>query len=549
MTATPNNPVPGLPGLTGLTVIARGGYSTVYRARQESMGREIALKIDTRTLDEERDRRRFLREAEAAGRMSGHPHIVHVYDAGVTPDNHPYLVMELCTGGSYASKIKKDGPLPATEARDLGVKIADALDAAHRAGILHRDVKPGNILVNRYGVAGLADFGLAAVFDASRDMSVTVEALTPAYAAPEVFRLERPTYSCDIYSLAATLYALLSGRPPRWPDTGSPSPVQMVMMHNEPIPDIRGVSAEFLDVLRKAMSTDPTRRHGSAAEFRDALVSVRVLKGSEHGADGVSTAMISPAAPRQATPIGHSVSGAPAMPRSVSAGPVHVGVASISNHPGSGAPPQFAAQSSSPPWLAQQHSFSSTRPPAPGSRRRPALVGVLVGLIAVFVALSVIASVLVAKHHDSPDRTANTPNANTSVPGQNDECQLTTKQVSCPTKPQCFSAIKVDGANNATADEVDCTERHLWETFAISELPEQISSADYPGIKSEPYIKALCSTDTLQAALGGASTSGWRVDVLPPTRADLATGDRAFQCVAGKKSGLTKSYFARRKQG
>src|SRR5207244_1368815 len=120
-----------VPGLSGLSVIARGGYSTVYRAHQDSVGREVALKIDTRSLDDERDRRRFLREAEAAGRMSSHPYIVHVYDAGVTGDNHPYLVMELCTNGSYASRLKHRGPLPVEEVRDVGVKIADALHAAH----------------------------------------------------------------------------------------------------------------------------------------------------------------------------------------------------------------------------------------------------------------------------------------------------------------------------------------------------------------------------------------------------------------------------------
>ena len=212
MTQPPASPVPGL---SDLAVIARGGYATVYRARQNSIGREVALKIDTRTLNDERDRRRFLREAEAAGRMSGHPHIVHVYDAGVTADNHPYLVMELCTGGSYSTKLRKEGPRPPAEVRDLGIKIAAALHAAHSAGVLHRDVKPANLLVNRYGVPGLADFGLAAVLDASHDISVTVEALTPAYAPPEVFRLDKPTEAGDIYSLCATLYALLPGRPPR----------------------------------------------------------------------------------------------------------------------------------------------------------------------------------------------------------------------------------------------------------------------------------------------------------------------------------------------
>ncbi len=260
-----------MPGLSDLTVIARGGYSTVYRARQDSVGREVALKIDTRSLEEERDRRRFLREAEAAGRMSGHPNVVNVYDAGVTSDNHPYLVMELCSGGSYAGRLKKEGPLGAAEVRDVGVKIADALHAAHTSGILHRDVKPGNILINAYGVPGLADFGLAALPDPARELSVTIEALTPAYAPPEVFRLEKPTPAGDVYALAASLYALLSGRPPRWPDTGSPSLATMIRLHEEPLPDLPGVPIGLTNVLRQGMAGEIADRYPSAAAFRDAL--------------------------------------------------------------------------------------------------------------------------------------------------------------------------------------------------------------------------------------------------------------------------------------
>ncbi len=258
-------------GLSDLAVIARGGYSTVYRAIQDSVGREVALKIDTRSLDQERDRRRFLREAGAAGRMSGHPNVVNVYDAGVTDDNYPYLVMELCTGGSYADRLRDNGPLPAAEVRDVGVKIADALHAAHNAGILHRDVKPGNILINAYQIPGLADFGLAAIPDPARELSVTMEALTPAYAPPEVFRLEKPTAGGDVYALAATLYALLSGRPPRWPESGMPSLATMIRLHEQPLPDLPGVPVEVTEVLRHGMASEHSDRFLSAAEFRDAL--------------------------------------------------------------------------------------------------------------------------------------------------------------------------------------------------------------------------------------------------------------------------------------
>ena len=303
--ASGTQPASPVPGLSDLSVLARGGYSTVYRARQDSIGREVALKIDTRSLESERDRRRFLREAEAAGRMSGHPNVVNVYDAGVTDDNHPYLVMELCTGGSYASRLRETGPLSPPEVREVGVKIADALQAAHDSGILHRDVKPGNILINRYGVPGLADFGLAALPDPNRELSVTIEALTPAYAPPEVFRMEPPTPLGDQYALAASLYALLSGRPPRWPETGTPSLATMVQILDDPVPDIPGIPMGLSNVLRQAMAAYAEDRYASAAEFRDALAALDLSAGPTTPSTSGPPAYGSPA-------VGPSTSGPPA---------------------------------------------------------------------------------------------------------------------------------------------------------------------------------------------------------------------------------------------
>src|SRR2546430_9158804 len=148
-----------VPGRAGLTVLAGVGYATVYRALQESVGRDVAVKIETRSLDTEHDRRRFMREARAAGRMSSHPHVVDLFDAGVLPDGHPYMIMELCEG-SYADRLRAERLAPA-EVRDIGAKIAGALADAHRLGVLHRDVKPANILVSGFGEPALADFRLA----------------------------------------------------------------------------------------------------------------------------------------------------------------------------------------------------------------------------------------------------------------------------------------------------------------------------------------------------------------------------------------------------
>jgi serine/threonine protein kinase len=258
--------MPAVPGLTGLTVLAHGGYATIYRATQLSAFREVAVKVENRTLEADKDRRRFVREARAAGQMSGHPHVVDLFDVGVTDDGHPYMIMELCDG-SYADRMKSN-PLSAQEARDMGAKIADALADAHTLGVLHRDVKPANILYTRFGEPALADFGLA-VLTETRESSITLE-LTPAYAAPEMFHHGRPVAASDVYGLSATLYALMRGRPPRWRENHNPTMVSLVDMFAEPVPDLPGAPAELTALLRRGMANDP-RSRPSAAELRDEL--------------------------------------------------------------------------------------------------------------------------------------------------------------------------------------------------------------------------------------------------------------------------------------
>ena len=252
----------------------------MYRSWQLAVGREVAVKVDNRVLGDDRDRRRFVREVTAAGRLSGHPHVIDLYDAGTLADGRPYLVMELCPSGSLNDALRRHGPMSAARVRDIGVRICDALAAAHAAGVLHRDIKPGNILVNRYGLVGLADFGLAAIMATEGDQSAAREALTPAYAPPETFRGEEPTVAADIYSVAATLYALLAGRPPRFPaDSRSPGIATIMALHDRPIDDVPGVPPGLMAVLRRGLAADPAARPPSAASFRDALASLSMRAG------------------------------------------------------------------------------------------------------------------------------------------------------------------------------------------------------------------------------------------------------------------------------
>jgi serine/threonine protein kinase len=259
--------VPTIPGLSGLSVLARGGYATIYRATQDSIGRQVAVKVENRTLESERDQRRFLREAKAAGQMSAHPYVVDLHDVGVTEDQHPYMIMELCDG-SYAERLHA-APLTAGETRDIGVKIADALAVAHRIGLLHRDVKPANLLISRFGEPLLADFGLAVLAE-TRETSITLEVLTPAYSPPETFRPGPPTAAVDVYGLSASLYAMMSGRPPRFHLDRNPSLVALLELFDQPIPDLPGVPPAFLDLLRIGMANDPLARP-TAPRLRELL--------------------------------------------------------------------------------------------------------------------------------------------------------------------------------------------------------------------------------------------------------------------------------------
>ncbi len=242
----------------------------VWQARQTTLNRLVAVKVDDRRLDSERERRRFLREAGAAGRMSGHAGIVTVHDAGILPDDRPYLVMELCPGGSLNTWVKREGKPGQAGVIEVGTRIADALAAAHAIGVVHRDIKPANILIDAYGHAGLADFGLAAIPEPDAAPAEAMEALTPAYAPPEVLAGEPATAAGDVYALAATLYALLAGRSPLWPGPGAPTPAQVAERRGMPIEPIPDVAPELMDTLLAALADDPAERP-SAADFRDRL--------------------------------------------------------------------------------------------------------------------------------------------------------------------------------------------------------------------------------------------------------------------------------------
>jgi serine/threonine protein kinase len=545
--------MPVVPGLSGFSVLARGGYATVYRAMQDSVAREVAVKVENRTLENDRDQRRFLREARAAGRMSSHPHVVDLFDAGVTVDQQPFLIMELCDG-SYADRMRTT-PLTALEARDLGVKIADALGHAHQSGVLHRDVKPANILYSRFNSAVLADFGLAVLAEV-RDSSVTLEVLTPAYAPPEMFRHSAPSPAVDVYALCATLYAVMRGKPPRWHDDRNPSLITLMELFSQPIPELPGVPTALIDVLRAGMANDPGGRP-YAEQLRDMLAAVPL-------------AVPGPATVPDGPPSSAPVSGGRVYGRPMSAPPFSAPPVSA---PPFSAPPISAPPISAPPISAQPMSpaypLSPAFPPArtyhpppspplppapqPGHReptpddtptvkaRRRRRFGWLFGgsgALVLLVAAGVTA--WMAGVGQDPDVSpSDGPGPTASAEGRSPDavalpgCLVPLPANGrCPDTVECFGAMQVVGGV-ATADAVACGSRHTWEVYAIGDLPVGSSADDLPRLRAQDTVRRVCNEGTFRT-VSLRLDQGWRFEVLPPTVVALQAGDRTFRCLAGK---------------
>ncbi|OBH00091.1 serine/threonine-protein kinase [Mycobacterium sp. E3247] len=244
----------------GVEQIGRGGFGVVYRCAQPELDRMVAVKVLTNDLDPE-NLDRFLREQRAMGRLSGHPHIVTVLQVGTTRGGRPFIVMPYHGTGSLWGQVSGHGPLDWRQALSIGVKLAGALEAAHRAGILHRDVKPGNVLLTDYGEPQLTDFGLARIAGGFETRSGVVIG-SPAFIAPELLEGATPTTGSDVYSLGATLFCALTGHPPM----GRPIPE---MLARQRVPE------DVIAVIETAMTRDPSRRPASALEYGEQLREVQ----------------------------------------------------------------------------------------------------------------------------------------------------------------------------------------------------------------------------------------------------------------------------------
>ncbi|MEU7633481.1 protein kinase [Nocardia sp. NPDC049220] len=262
-------------GLSGAEEIGRGGFGVVYRCIQTVLDRVVAVKVLSSEIDQE-SRERFLREEQAMGRLSGHPNIVDILQVDVTATGLPLIVMPYFNRGSLDQLIRDQGPLTWSDSVRAGVKLAGAIESAHRAGILHRDVKPANVLISGYGEPELTDFGIARIPGGFRTSSSLITG-SPAYTAPEVLKGDEPTVRSDIYGLGSTLFALLTGHAAYERQAGEKVVAQFLRITTQPVPDLREVDipSDVADAIERAMSPNPRDRPETALEFGELLRSVQ----------------------------------------------------------------------------------------------------------------------------------------------------------------------------------------------------------------------------------------------------------------------------------
>jgi len=280
----------GVPGVEGAEEIGAGGFGWVYRAFQPAFDRTVAVKVLRGRILDRRVLERFRRECKAIGAVSGHPNIVHVYDAGTTAGGHPYIVMEFLAHGSLADRLDREGPLRWTEVGRIGVKLAAALHTAHRAGVLHRDLKPENILVSEYGEPLLADFGIARVEGAKETTGGGVKA-SLAHAPPEIMAAQRADERADVYSLGSVLHTLLTGIPPFLQADDENVLAVLARLSTDTPPDLRthGVPGPIAHAIDRAMAKRPEDRPASAVAFG------RELQAAQNAAGQVPTELPLPA--------------------------------------------------------------------------------------------------------------------------------------------------------------------------------------------------------------------------------------------------------------
>jgi eukaryotic-like serine/threonine-protein kinase len=273
--------------------IARGGMGEIFRAEDADLARIVAIKVlADRYANDEAIRARFTREALAAARLSNAPSTVTIFDVG-EHDDHPYIVMEYLAGGSLADRLASDGAQPIGRSLDWLAQAAAALDAAHASGVVHRDVKPANLLLDNDNRVKVADFGVASAVGLGSLTEAGTVVGTAGYLAPEQARGEKATPASDRYALAVVAFELLTGTRPFERESSTAETLAHV---SAPIPPASSLNPELPsqvdDALARGLAKEPEHRYNSAADL------VHALRDALDDAAGATTvAALAPVAP------------------------------------------------------------------------------------------------------------------------------------------------------------------------------------------------------------------------------------------------------------
>lgn len=469
--------VPLPPGYELVERLGSGGFATVWLAEQGRLGRRVAVKVLGETLEDSERERRFLAECKAIGRLSGHPGVVTVHDAGVTEAGHPYLVMEHLPGGSLHDRLKASGPLPWSQAVDVGVVVADALAAAHEAGILHRDVKPANLLVDDEGHVRLADFGIARLSEGTNTATGTLVG-TLTFTPPEVLSGYRPGPTADVWALGATLHTLVSGEGPFASEHEEPPAATIArVLRSEPSELSPEVPTDLRDLLVRCLAREPADRPQTADATAALLQEVQQSHGLPvTGARSVGAGPVRPTPPGPTAPDGAgptppdvtvAASPAPPPPRATSRppsapGPVDPDAIAVA------AGQTVVEEGGSGPTVAVPVDVGAAGPP-PVAPAAPRSRGPWIVAAAVVLALVIVGLLVVATRSGDDGGSTATPASTTA--------DTTVPVVAGPTVEGIWgvpaavaTGLEADPAQvNQFEREVDCTSASTCSAVAVEE--------------------------------------------------------------------------------
>lgn len=522
----------GIEGLSDATEIGAGGNGRVYRAEQVDLGRTVAVKMLHAAYDEA-SQRSFHSERKLMASISSHPGIAPIYSSGTTSRGEHYFVMPYYGAGSLADRVAR-GPIPWRDAVIAAAAVADAVDHAHRADVLHRDLKPDNIMIDHDGRPVVVDFGIAKIVEGTVGLSQGIQ-LTPYYAPPEAFAGQANDRRSDLYSLGATLYAMIAGGPP-FATEGGVLAIGMKVV-NEPVADLRHLAPDpVCRCIERAMAKDPDARYQSGREMAEALRHVIAA------ADGPQTTLDPPPDPRLVaettgtaaetvttsplgfappTPPGSSPAGSlPGSPGSPGAGslPGPPGPPGSPGSPGSGSPsgPPGSPGSTSPPGSGSQPGpLGPSQAPPSGAGSRAVWALAAVPIVALVLAGGWFAFRQLGTDDPGPVDPVAAPGgdepAGDEPAGEGTDEAVGEVPFEDLAQGDCFDA-PIDSSIFFTVDVVPCDEPHTAEVTGLLQHPD--AGGTYPGLEELwAYAVPLCASvfqtyvgaDQLATELGSSS--------------------------------------------